>query len=67
MSHSDALSRLTVGGQGTTMLRWALRRAIDKVERDFKADARNIPDVIDGKCACRVTFFRAAAPRKVPA
>jgi hypothetical protein len=47
MSHSDALSRLTVGGKGAAMIRCTLGRAIDKVERDFKTDASNIPDLID--------------------
>lgn len=33
MSHSEALSRLTVGDRRNDMLRWALRKGIDKLER----------------------------------
>jgi hypothetical protein len=40
MSHSEALCRLTVGDKRKDMIRWALRRAIDKVERNLKTDAR---------------------------
>jgi hypothetical protein len=30
MSHSEAQSRLTVGGRRSDMFRWALRKGIDK-------------------------------------
>ena len=33
MSHSEALSRLTVGDRRNDMFRWALRKGIDKLER----------------------------------
>jgi hypothetical protein len=38
MSHSEALCRLTVGDKGKDMIRWALRRAIDEVERNLTTD-----------------------------
>ena len=34
VSHSDALSRLTVGDSRSEMFRWAPRKGIDKFERD---------------------------------
>src|SRR5688500_16295632 len=37
MSHSDALSRLTIGNTRSDMIMWVLRRAIDKVEREWTA------------------------------
>jgi hypothetical protein len=33
MSHSEALSRLTVEDRRNGMFRWALRKGIDKLER----------------------------------
>jgi hypothetical protein len=46
MSHSEALSRLTVGDRRSDM-RWALRSAIDKFEREWNYDASYIRDMID--------------------
>src|SRR5436309_15395323 len=43
MYHCEALSRLTVGKRRSDMIRWALRRAIDK----FKRERNDIRDVID--------------------
>jgi len=39
MSHSAALSRLTIGEQEDDMIKWALRKAIDNFERDWNYDA----------------------------
>jgi hypothetical protein len=66
MSHSDALSRLTVGDTKCDMIRWVLRRAIDTVEREWNYDASHIGDTIDvGPCAAwmvsRVTVLLASA------
>ena len=47
MSHSEALSRLTVGDRRSDMFRWALRKGIDKLEREWNYDASYIRDVID--------------------
>jgi Family of unknown function (DUF6223) len=46
MSHSEALSRLNVGCK-SDMIRRALRRAIDKLERDWNYDAGYLRDMID--------------------
>jgi len=40
MSHFESLSRLTVGGRRSNMIKWALRRAVGKFERDWNYDAR---------------------------
>jgi hypothetical protein len=42
MSHSEALSRLTVGGRRSDMIKWALRRAIDKFEQDWNVPIRKL-------------------------
>src|SRR5262249_5303444 len=34
MSHSEALSRLTIGDSRSEMFKWALRKGIDQFERD---------------------------------
>jgi hypothetical protein len=34
MSHSESLSRLTIGDSRIEMRRWALQKVIDKFERD---------------------------------
>ena len=52
MSHSEALSRLTVADTRSDMIRWALRRAIDKIEG--KHDASHTRDQ-------RVSHLLAAA------
>ena len=47
MSHFESLSRLTVGDRRSKMIKWALRRAIGKVERDGNFDASYMRDMID--------------------
>ena len=47
MSHSQALSRLTVGDRRNDMFRWVLRKGIDKLEREWSYDASHIRDMID--------------------
>src|SRR5919106_3236828 len=47
MSHSEALSRLTVGDRRTEMFRWAWRRRIDKFERKWNDDTSYIGDMLD--------------------
>jgi hypothetical protein len=47
MSHSGALSRLTIRDRRTNMFRWALRKAIGKFERDWNYDAGYMRDIID--------------------
>jgi hypothetical protein len=47
MSHSEALSRLTVGEGRNDMFRWALRKRIDTFERKWNDDASYIRDMID--------------------
>ena len=64
MSHSEALCRLTVGDTRSDMIKWVLRRAIDKAEREWKYDASR--DMIDASpCATwlvsPVTLLLAAA------
>jgi hypothetical protein len=66
MSHSEALSRLTVGDTRSDMIRWALRRAIDRIEREWNYDASQIRDMIDAGprttwVVSRVTHLLAAA------
>jgi hypothetical protein len=43
------------------MIRWALRRAIDKVERNLNTDASYVRDMIDASPRAVWLFFRAAA------
>jgi hypothetical protein len=65
MSHSETLSRLTVGNRRSDMIRWALRKGIDKFERDWNYDASYIHDMIDASpraawLVSRVTHLLAA-------
>src|SRR5687767_6602847 len=73
MSHSEALSRLTVGNMRCEMIRWVLRRAVDNVEREWNCDASQIGDMVDAStrrvsgvtdllAAALVTGFGLAAP-----
>jgi hypothetical protein len=39
MSHSEALSRLTIGNRRSGMIKWFLQKAIDKFEGDWNYDA----------------------------
>src|SRR5215813_49828 len=57
MSHSQALSRLTVGDRSSDM-RWALRSAIDKFEREWNYDASYIRDMIDASPRAAWLFLR---------
>jgi hypothetical protein len=43
------------------MIRWALRKAIDKVERNLNTDASYVRDMIDASPRAVWLFFRAAA------
>src|SRR5262245_34486125 len=42
MSHSETLSRLTVGERTTDMIKWVSRRTIDKFERNWNYDGGNL-------------------------
>jgi hypothetical protein len=48
------------------MIKWALRRAIDKFERDWNYDASYMRDMIDTKSARRMVVFPRHRPRTVP-
>jgi hypothetical protein len=48
------------------MIRWALRKAIDKVERNLNTDASYVRDIIDAS-PCRVALFPRRGSRNVPA
>jgi uncharacterized protein DUF6223 len=66
MSHSEALSRLTVGDRGNDMFRWALQKGIDKLERECNYDASYVRDMVDASphaawLFSRVTDLLAAA------
>jgi hypothetical protein len=64
MSHSGTLSRLTVRDRRIDMIRWALRKAIDKFERDWDYDASYMRDMIDASPRAAWLFARVtdAAP-----
>src|SRR5689334_7555186 len=47
MSHSEASPRLPVRDRRRHMIKWALQKAIDKFERDWKYDASYMRDIID--------------------
>src|SRR5215469_15237793 len=57
MSHSQALSRLTVGDRSSDM-RWALRSAIDKFERQWNCDASYRREMIDASPRAPSRFLR---------
>src|SRR5262245_52280580 len=62
MSHSEALSRLTIEDRRRSdMIRWALRRAIDKFERDWNYDASYMRDMIDASPRAAWLFSRVTA------
>src|SRR5262249_28312299 len=62
MSHSEALSRLTIEDRRTSdMIRWALRRAIDKFERDWTDDASYVRDMIHASPRAAWLFSRISA------
>src|SRR5215813_1707056 len=61
MSHSEALSRLTVGGRRSDMIKWVLRKAIDKFERDWNYDAGYMRDIIEASPRAAWLFFRVTS------
>src|SRR4029453_17405538 len=61
MSRSQALCRLTVGERRNEMIKWALRRAIDKFEREWKYDGSYMRDIIDASPRAAWLFSRAVA------
>src|ERR1700685_733466 len=61
MSHSVALSRLTVGDRRNDMIKWILRRTIDKFEREWNYDAGYMRDIIDVSPRAAWLFSRAVA------
>jgi hypothetical protein len=61
MSHSEPLSRLTVGERKNDMIKWALQKAIGKFEREWKYDAGYMRDIIDASPRAAWLFSRAAA------
>jgi hypothetical protein len=61
MSRSEALSRLNVEDRRDNMIRWILRRAIDKFERQWQYDASYMRDIIDASPRAAWMFSRAAA------
>src|ERR1043166_928132 len=48
MSHPEALSRLTVGSRRSEMIKWAMRKAIDRFERDWNYDAGYMREMLEG-------------------
>src|SRR5262245_55670032 len=61
MSHSKALSRLTLGDRRRDMFRWALRRWLDKFEQDWNYDASYMGDMIDASPRAAWLFSRVTA------
>jgi hypothetical protein len=66
MSHFEALSRLTIADKRCDMIRWILRRAIDKVDRERNYDANHVYDTVGARpraasMVSRVTNLFAAA------
>lgn len=52
---------LTVGDRRNDMIKWMLRKAIDKFERNWKYDAGYMRDIIDASPRAAWLFSRAAA------
>lgn len=61
MSHPGSLSRLTDGGRRIDMMRWLLRKGIEKFERDWNYDASYMRDMVDASPRAAWLFARAAA------
>src|SRR4051812_28744383 len=61
MSHSEALSRLTLEDRRSDMIKWALRKAIDRFERDWNYDAGYMRDIIDASPRAAWLFSRVTA------
>src|SRR5262249_6353228 len=51
-----ALSRLTVEDRRNDMIKWVLRRAIEKLERDWNYDASYMRDMIDASPRAKWLF-----------
>src|SRR5215471_1856370 len=47
MSHSETLSRLTIGDRRSDMIKWALRRWLGKFEQEWNYDASYMRDMIE--------------------
>src|SRR5512138_1991310 len=60
MSHSEALFRLSVREEND-MIKLALRKAIDRFERDWKYDASYMRDIIDASPRAAWLFSRVRA------
>ena len=61
MSHSGALSVSLLKTGGSDMIRWALRKAIGKFERDWNYDASYMRDMIDASPRAAWLFSRVTA------
>src|SRR5215469_18034325 len=61
MSHSETLSRLTIGDRRSDMIKWALRRWLGKFEREWNYDASYTRDMIEASPRAAWLFSRAAA------
>src|SRR4051794_21118744 len=61
MSHSQHLSRLTVGDSRNSMIKWALRKAIQKFERQWNYDATYMHDIIEASPRAAWLFSRVTA------
>jgi hypothetical protein len=61
MSHSATLSRLTIEDRRSEMIRWALRKGIDKFERHWNYDASYMRDLIDTSPRAAWLFSRVTA------
>jgi hypothetical protein len=60
MSHFEALCRLTIGDTSSDMIKWALRRWIDSLERHWNYDATCMHDMIDVSPRAAWLLFRAS-------
>jgi hypothetical protein len=61
LSHSEALSRLTFEERRSEMIRWALRKAIGRFERDWNYDASYMRDLVDASPRAAWLFSRVTA------
>jgi hypothetical protein len=61
MSHSEALSRLTIGDRRSDVIKWFLRKAVGKFERDWDYDASYIRDMIETSPRAAWLFSRVTA------
>jgi alkylhydroperoxidase family enzyme len=61
MSRSRTLSRLTFGERRSDVIKWVLRKAIGKFERDWNYDASYMRDMIEASPGAAWLFSRVAA------